>query len=211
VRLQCAAHPQLRATVGISPFEAGSLPDGWLEQLRESIADPAVIAIGEAGLDQTNPAYPPAAQQRPLLEAQMALAVEHDLPLVVHSRGAEREVAELCRDNDVRRVLFHCFTGDAAALELLLECGYYVSFSGIVTFARNPVAAVAARAPLDRVLVETDTPYLAPVPHRGRPNQPAWVVHVAQALAKLHDMAPGDFARALARNFETLFGHSGRS
>jgi TatD DNase family protein len=104
--------------------------------------------------------------------------------------------------------MFHCFTGERDALRAIIDNGYYVSFSGIVTFAKSPLGEQVRYAPLDRLFVETDTPYLAPVPHRGAPNQPAWVGLVGEAVAALRGERPDELAAALRHNFQTLFGRA---
>lgn len=207
VREQCRTYPEvLRATVGISPFDAENLPEEWESHLRAALDDPRVVALGEAGLDLTNPRYPAESLQRPLLERQLAVAVEHSVPVVLHSRGAERNVAALCRSAGIEKALFHCFTGERKALAEILDSGYYVSFSGIVTFKNSPLPELVAYMPEDRILVETDTPYLAPVPHRGKRNQPAWVGCVGEHVARIRGIAAEDMAEQIRHNAAAFFG-----
>jgi TatD DNase family protein len=205
---QCSAHSQCLAAVGVSPFDVDALPQGWEDTLAELATSPGVVAVGETGIDASNPRYPPIETQVPYLETQAALAVRLGLPLVVHSRGAERRAVDVCRSSGVTRAMFHCFTGERDALRAIIDNGYYVSFSGIVTFAKSPLGEQVRYAPLDRLFVETDTPYLAPVPHRGAPNQPAWVGLVGEAVAALRGERPDELAAALRHNFQTLFGRA---
>jgi TatD DNase family protein len=204
---QCQAFPSLYGTLGISPFDSRNLPEQWDMGFRPMLNHERIIAIGEIGLDQTNPSgskYPAMEIQLPVFEKQLMIAKEHDLPVVVHSRGVEKRVTEICRSFGISRALFHCFTGDAAALKAVLDCGYSVSFSGIVTFS-PAVRELARRVPLDRLCIETDTPYLAPVPHRGKTNRPAWAAQVGEAVASIKKLPAGQLQSALHENFKRLF------
>ncbi len=203
---QCNSHPMLRATVGISPFDVESLPTDWTHTLRDLAGSPSVVAIGEIGLDSTNPRYPPLTHQEPIFEAQLELATSLDIAAVVHSRGAEKRVADICAHFGNERVLFHCFTGDRDAARTIVEHGYSLSFSGILTFGGAALAELARDLPIDRLLVETDCPYLAPVPHRGKRNRPGWVRFVGEHLARLKGMPPEECAHRLRENYERLFG-----
>ncbi len=205
---QCAGHPGLFAAVGISPFDVNDAPPLWEEQLAALFADPRVIAVGETGIDATNPAYPSFELQSSFFEKHLALAKRLDKPVIVHSRGCEHRALDMCAAAGVKRAVFHCYTGDATTLKALADAGYFVSFSGIVTFAKSSLASVVACAPLASILIETDTPYLAPVPHRGKPNQPAWVALVGKKIAEIRKMDEEEFAAATERNFNRAFGTS---
>jgi TatD DNase family protein len=148
--------------------------------------DPHVIAIGECGLDYYYD-HSPRDIQRTAFAAQIQLAHERHLPLVIHTRDAWADTFDVLRAEGVpERTIFHCFTGGAQEAQTCLDLGAFLSFSGIVTFkTATDVHAAAILCPLDRMLAETDSPYLAPVPHRGRTNQPAYVTHVVQHLADL--------------------------
>jgi TatD DNase family protein len=203
---QAARYPQLCCCLGISPFDSLNLTPHWLHALELLLtSSPSVIGVGEIGLDATNPSYPPLSVQRPLLEHQLDLAVRLNLPVVLHSRGCEEQLANLCRAAGVRRALFHCFTGGVKEMRTVLDNGYFVSFSGILTFKRAELDEQASYVPLDRVLIETDTPFLAPVPHRGKTNQPAWVELVGLRLARIKGIEPQELATVLESNFQTLF------
>lgn len=205
VLAQCLDAPGLLAAVGISPFDAGSLGTEWRDELAELAHAPGVCAIGETGLDSTNPRYPSLDLQVPLFEAHAALARELNLPLVVHSRGCEREVVTRSRKLALERVVFHCFTGTIDDMREIVDAGYTISLSGIVTFRAASLDAVAVAVPLDCLLVETDSPYLAPVPHRGTRNEPSYVPLVARHIAALRGMRPSEFAAAVGATFDGLF------
>jgi TatD DNase family protein len=191
-----ARHDDVRATVGLHPHEASRLDDEW-PALVELAASPGVVAIGEAGFDLHYLRSEPDAQDA-AFRAQVRLAHELDRALVIHSREAWDETfGVLEEETPPRRTVFHCFTGGPAEAERALALGAWLSFSGIVSFkGADDVRAAAGVCPLDRMLVETDAPYLAPVPHRGRENEPAYVVDVGRALAAAVGRPIGEVALA---------------
>jgi TatD DNase family protein len=195
------------AVAGVHPHEARHGIDG-LEALLDH---PACVAVGEAGLD-FHYDHSPRDAQREVFAAQVALANERDLPLVIHTREAWAETFDvLDAEGTPARTVFHCFTGGAEEARACLDRGAHLSFSGIVTFpSATDVRAAAALCPLDRLLVETDSPYLAPVPNRGRPNQPAWVPLVGAGVAEAggHDVA--EVARATWDNAARVYGLTDR-
>lgn len=206
-RALAGAHPGWLAwTCGVHPHDAGSFDAARvLPALRELVAQGAA-AIGECGLDYHHD-NAPRELQRSAFAAQLELARELRRPVVVHTRDAEEDTAALVRDAGaagVRGVL-HCFTGTARLAEVALEAGWYISFSGIITFRRWADEALLRMVPSDRLLVESDAPFLAPVPHRGRRNEPAWVACTIERLAHLRGEAPGAAARSTARNARVLF------
>jgi TatD DNase family protein len=178
-----ARHDDVRATVGLHPHEASRLDDEW-PALLDLASAPGVVAIGEAGFDLHYRHSEPDAQDA-AFRAQIRLAHELDHALVIHSREAWDDTFRVLEEETPpARTVFHCFTGGPAEAERALALGTYLSFSGIVSFTgADDVRAAAAACPPDRLLVETDAPYLAPVPHRGRENEPAFVVDVGVALA----------------------------
>jgi TatD DNase family protein len=204
VVIHCRTFPALYGAAGISPFETRGLPADWLDRLRSCCEKEKIVAVGEIGLDLSNPKYPDVKYQMPVFERQLELAGELRLPVVVHSRGAERQVADICRASGASRVLFHCFTGSREALKFVLECGYDVSFSGIITY-NDSVRELVKKVPCDRVFIETDSPYLAPVPHRGKTNRPAWVALVGTAAAESMGIPAERLQRETERNFKRLF------
>lgn len=190
------------ATAGVHPHEAKHGIDGLVELLD----DPRCVAVGECGFD-FHYNHSPAEAQRDVFAAQVALANDRDLALVIHTREAWEETFELLDAEGIpERTVFHCFTGGPDEAGECVARGAYLSFSGIVSFpSAADVQAAAALCPLDRMLVETDSPYLAPVPHRGKKNQPAWVTDVGAALATAsgHDIA--DVAAATWDNATRLY------
>lgn len=210
VSRQCASFTGVWGAVGIGPFPVEALPGGWEASLRSLLTGERVIALGEIGLDESNPQYPPLSLQLPVFERQLEIARECDLPVILHSRGSETRVALLCREHGIRRAVFHCFTGDSASLEAILAGGYSISLSGIVTFSRALLDRVA-EVPLDRLFIETDSPFLSPVPFRGKPNRPCRVAITGEAIAKARGIAPAALQSAIADNFRRLFMEPSRS
>jgi len=200
-----AASPLVYATAGIHPHYAEQATDDAFDQIRELAAQPRVVAIGETGLDYHYD-NAPREVQRHSFERHLTLAAEIDLPVVVHAREADEDVISILRNAPpgVRGVL-HCFSSGTALLEAGLELGWYVSFAGMITFPRYEDADLLKMVPLDRLLVETDSPYLAPVPHRGRRNEPAHVVLVAQRAAELRDEPFEAVAAAVVRNAREFY------
>jgi TatD DNase family protein len=191
------AHDGVWASAGVHPHEARHGIDG-IEAL---LADPWCVAVGECGFD-FHYDHSPRDAQRDVFAAQIALAHAHDKALVIHTREAWEETFEVLDAEGVpERTVFHCFTGGADEADECLARGAFLSFSGIVTFpSAEDVRAAAARCPLDRMLVETDSPYLAPVPKRGRPNEPAWVPLVGAGLAEAAGHPVAEVAAATWRN-----------
>jgi TatD DNase family protein len=176
------AHPGVFATVGLHPHEA----DAGVESIADLLDTPGIVAVGEAGLDYYYD-HAPRSVQRDAFAAQIQLAHSRGLPLVIHSRDAWADTFDILAAEGVpTRTIFHCFTGGPDEVRRCLDLDAFVSFSGIVTFkGAADVQAAAALCPLERLLVETDSPYLAPVPHRGATNRPAWVPHVGRFIAEL--------------------------
>ena len=181
-----AEHEGVYATAGVHPHEAA----GGLDGIAELLDLPQVVAVGEAGLDYHYD-HSPRPEQREVFAAQIQMANERDMPLVIHTRSAWDETFEILdREGTPRRTVMHCFTGGPDEARESLARGAIVSFSGIITFpSGQDLRDAAAVVPLDRLLVETDSPYLAPVPHRGKRNQPAWVTHVGEAVAAAKGVA----------------------
>jgi len=202
-------YPDVWASVGVHPHEADAHPDLRAAALVEAAAHPRVIAIGECGLDYYYDKSDRAAQ-RERFQAHIEGARQTGLPLVVHTRDAEEDTAEiLTREvgkGGVAGVL-HCFTGSAELARTALDLGFYLSISGIVTFKNaRDLQDIAKTIPQDRLLVETDSPFLAPVPHRGQTCEPAFVADTAAFLADLRDEPLDELAAATTANFFRLFG-----
>lgn len=196
------------ATVGIHPHEADEHPHIDTARLVDAAAHPRVVGIGESGLDYYYDHSDRAAQQRSF-RAHLAACRETGLPIVVHTRDAEDDTAAILRDELGKGAIagvLHCFTGSAELAQIAIDLGFYISISGIVTFksAQN-LQAVARDLPLDRLLIETDAPFLAPVPHRGKQGEPAFVADTCRFLAQLRGEAPEALADATRANFHRLF------
>jgi TatD DNase family protein len=205
------AHDNFWCSVGVHPDNEG-VAEPTLSDLAQRAALPRVVAIGETGLDYFRLAgrsVSDMAWQRERFRVHIRAARSAGLPLVVHTRNASADTVDVLRDEGGGQVrgVFHCFTESQAVADAALDLGFHISFSGILTF-RNAQALrdVALRVPLERCLIETDSPYLAPVPHRGRTNEPAYVAHVAAELARLKGLDVAVVAAATSRNFEQLFG-----
>lgn len=202
-------HPALRATVGIQPNHVAlAAADAWDEILRLA-DDSTVVAFGETGLDRHWDATP-FAQQEDFFARHLELARRKNRAVVIHCRDAEADTVRMLRADYERhgpvRAVMHSFTGDLATAQACLEMGLHLSFAGMLTYKNaQSLRDVAAQAPLDRVLVETDSPYLAPVPVRGQRNEPAHVVHTAACLANLLGVSPEALAQATTANARRLF------
>jgi TatD DNase family protein len=206
-----SAHANLWASVGVHPdTEDGAEPDvAWLV---ERARRPRVVAIGETGLDYyrlNGRSVADMEWQRERFRVHVRAACSLDLPLVIHTRSASEDTLAVLREEGggAARGVFHCFTETAEVARAALDLGFHVSFSGILTF-RNAaeLREVARFVPLDRCLIETDSPYLAPVPHRGKTNSPAWVPWVARQVAELKGLTQEAVGAATRANFERLFG-----
>jgi TatD DNase family protein len=203
--------PALRFGVGLHPHQAGQFSGREHEVVslvRTAIAVvPEARALGEIGLDYHYDFAPKSVQQQ-IFRLQIRLARELDLPVIIHTREAEPDTIAILREESggaVRGVM-HCFTGTRQLAEEALALGMHISFAGIVTFPKGAnVREVAAIVPLDRILCETDSPYLAPTPHRGKRNEPAWVVRVVEELSALRGASVDDLRRQTRANFDALF------
>lgn len=211
VLAQCRRHPAfLSPAIGISPFDVLDLQSSWEKDLASLIANSPVVAIGEIGLDAGNPSYPEIEAQRPVLVKQMEVANRFDLPVILHSRGAERDVLEACHSVGIKKAVFHCYTGPVDLVPEIIASGYFISFSGIATFKKSNAPETIAATPLDMILIETDSPYLAPVPYRGKTNRPGWVSEIGNLVAKTKHITPEEAAGRITRNAISLFGKLGR-
>lgn len=208
-----AREPRLLAAVAIHPneapnYEAAGTLDAAIAEIDELAAQPRVRAIGETGLDFFRTGEEGHAAQLRSFEAHIGIAKKHDLAMQIHDRNAHDAVIEtLLRIGAPERTVFHCFSGDAAMAKLCAEHGWYLSFAGTVTFknAANLRDALSV-TPLDRILVETDAPFLTPIPFRGRPNSPYLIPHTLRAMAEHLDADLAEFATRVATNTERVYG-----
>ena len=203
--------PAVRVATGIHPHHAGphgADPRAAAALVRNAVEGLGAVAIGEIGLDYHYDFAPPRAQQD-VFAAQVALALDMDLPVIIHTREASDDTFDILREAGKGRVrgVFHCFTGDVAMATRALDIGFHLSFAGILTFPKaQSLREAAAIVPTDRLLIETDSPYLAPVPHRGQRNEPAFVGRVLDVLAEVTHVDRVTLEAAIDRNFAALFG-----
>jgi TatD DNase family protein len=196
-------HEDVFAALGVHPHQAGNAEARRLDELRELIGHERVVAVGETGLDYYRD-YAPRDRQRALFGAELELAAEFGKPVVVHSRAADEHTADALADF-AGTVVLHCFSSPRL-LDVALDRGYYVSFAGNVTYPKAyDLRACARGVPADRILVETDTPYLAPQPKRGKPNEPANVAHTLAALAEVRGEDAEDLERQIDANAAKAF------
>ncbi len=205
--------PDVWATIGIHPHEADAHPDVDTTKLVDAARHPRVVGIGETGLDYYYD-HSDRDQQRLSFRAHIAASRETRLPLIVHTRDAEADTAEILRDemqNGDFPGVIHCFTASGAFADVALELGLYISISGIVTFKNaKELQVTATRVPADRLLIETDSPFLAPIPHRGKQCEPAFVADTARFLAGLRGVSVETLGAMTSANFETLFSKVAR-
>lgn len=195
------------AVVGIHPHNAIEATEQVLARLSALAGHPSVVGIGETGLDYFRDHSPRVRQQEAFRE-QMRLAKEHDKTIVIHDRDAHEDVVRILEDeHPPERTVFHCFSGDGELVKRCADRGWYMSFAGNVTFRNAPqLREAAADAPVELLLTETDSPYLSPHPHRGKPNEPARVVHVVEELADLHGLTAWEMGRITTDNAYRAFG-----
>ena len=192
-------------SVGIHPHDASLTREEHFELMKELAGNSKVVAIGETGLDYYYD-NSPRDVQREVFRKQLVVAREVDRPVIVHTRDADEDTIQILENERPRHGVIHCFTGGEALAECALDLGFMISFSGIVTFNRSTgIQAIAARVPEDKILVETDCPYLAPVPHRGRRNEPSFVRDTALKLAELRGATIEEIEAQTSRNFHELF------
>ncbi len=200
--------PFVYATVGVHPNDVSKIAENTFENLAELLRHPKVKAVGEIGLDYHWDT--PKEIQTPAFIKQMQIAAEAKMPIVIHTRDAWRDTLDLLREHWAPTglgCLMHCFSGDAEQARECLDLGFHLAFGGVTTYPKAAEVREAARmAPSDRIMLETDSPYLTPVPHRGQRNEPAYVVHTAKAVAEIRGVPLEQLARETTANFERFFG-----
>jgi len=201
-----AGHPNIYASVGVHPdHEQDEEPS--VARLTELARHPKVVAIGETGLDYYR-LTGDLEWQRERFRTHIRAAIANALPLIIHTRSAAEDTIRIMREEGAEQCggVMHCFTESQAVAKAAMAMGFYISFSGIVTFkSAKELKEVARVVPMDKMLIETDSPYLAPVPHRGQVNEPAFVMHVAEEIARLRDLPLAQVAQATTENFFKLF------
>ncbi len=200
-------HPFISATVGVHPHEVRHIRDGWYDELRKLAKSERVVAYGEIGLDYHYD-HSPRDVQRERFREQVRLARELRLPIVIHTREAQDDTIAILKEENAAEVggVFHCFAGDAWLAKDALDLGFYLSFSGVVTFQNATMLRdIVKTVPMDRILVETDSPYLTPAPHRGKRNEPAYVRHIAEKLSEIHGISVQDVEEATTENTRRVF------
>lgn len=204
---QLATDPRVYAAVGIHPNSADQMNAAAEARLTELLASERVVAVGETGLDFFRDRVP-VDLQRKAFSAHIALAKEHGKALVIHTRESiDQAIQLLIKERPPERFVFHCWSGDAIQLRRALELGAYISFAGNVSFnSAQDLRDRAAQVPADRLLIETDSPFLTPAPNRGDPNEPANVVHVGAAVARARETEPAEIAETTTANARRFFG-----
>lgn len=204
------AYENVYAAVGIHPNSASGWLDQWIKTIELLAAHEKVVAIGEIGLDYYRDKAEPAAQIR-ALQQQLELAIDLDLPVILHNRNSDADLIGILRNfgatTEKATGVLHSFSSGLETAEAALDLGYYLGFSGPVTFKKaDDLRQIASKIPVNRIVVETDAPFLAPQQYRGKRNEPSFVVHVAEQLASLHRMDVSEFSQMTAKNAISLFG-----
>lgn len=192
------------ATVGIHPHESRNVPDDFIHQLEELLEHPKVIAVGETGLDYYRNLSEPVIQ-RSVFRSQLDLAYSNDAPVVFHNRSADLEVIAVLKDAGMYKGVAHCFSSDLKTAKAFLKMGLKISFAGNLTYKNSHLPAVAKKIPLNRILVETDSPFLSPVPFRGKRNEPWRVRYIVEKLAEIHGIDVDTMTKITRSNTEDLF------
>ncbi|KAA3635899.1 MAG: TatD family deoxyribonuclease [Calditrichaeota bacterium] len=194
------------ATVGVHPHDAKTVDDALLTQLKEFTAHKKVVAVGEIGLDYYRDLSPRDIQKK-VFRQQLELAVETKLPIVIHTRESFDDTLEIVKDYafDLPGGVFHCFPGDIKQAETVIDLGFVISVGGVITYKNASMADVAAYAPLDKIILETDAPYLTPTPYRGKTNRPLYVKYVYEHLATLKKISVSEVEKQVDRNVQKLF------
>ncbi len=204
------AHPQLFATVGVHP-DYEDTPEPTVDELVQLAKHPKILAIGETGLDYYrigDRTYEQMEWQRQRFRTHIQAAIQAGKPLVIHTRSASDDTIRIMKEEGASQVagVMHCFTESWDVAKAAIDQGFYISFSGIVTFkSAKDLQETCKKVPLDRMLIETDSPFLAPIPHRGKTNEPAWVSHVAQFIADLRGISVEQVGQQTTQNFKSLF------
>jgi len=199
------SHENIFASAGVHPHDAKDAPEDFVDQIYDLMTFDSMVAVGEMGLDYFRNISDPEIQKN-VFRAQMSIAQSLKKPVIFHNRDADDDVIKILKEFPDVRGVAHCFSSNLETAKALMELGYFISFSGNLTFKNSHLPEVAKDLPLDRILVETDSPYLSPVPHRGKPNEPGRTRFVAEKLAEIHDVPLKVIAEKTTANAMDLFG-----
>ena len=197
-------YDQVFCSSGIHPHDTKDAPKNYIEKIYNLMSNDKMVAIGEIGLDYFRNISDSNIQKQRLRE-QLKIALEIDKPVIIHNREADKDMISILTEFPEVSGVAHCFSSDLNMANQFLELGYYISFSGNLTFKNSHLPSVAKELPLDRLLVETDSPFLSPVPFRGKPNEPARVRYVAEKLAEIHNIALEEIANITTENASKIF------
>jgi len=200
----CAMEPWLLPAVGIHPNEAAGESIKEMGMIRDLLANENIIGVGETGLDYYRD-FSPREAQKELFRMHIALAKERNLPLVVHTRNSIEDAISILKFEDYHKGVFHCYSGSYEQAKRIIDAGFYLSFAGVLTFSRR-VRELIGQLPVDRLLLETDAPFLSPAGHRGKRNEPAFIIETLRVAADVLDMLPERLEEILDRNARCLFG-----
>ena len=192
------------ASCGVHPHDSKDVQDGYLDQIYEMMEYESMIAIGELGLDYFKNISDKETQKE-VFRSQMDIAQELDKPVIIHNRDADQDILEILSGFPDVTGVSHCFSSTLDTAKAFLDLGYYISFSGNITFKNSHLPEVAKSVPLDKVLIETDSPYLSPEPYRGKPNEPARVIYVAKKLSEIYDLDYEEIAKQTSNNASEIF------
>ncbi|NHZ86003.1 MAG: YchF/TatD family DNA exonuclease [Planctomycetia bacterium] len=192
------------AAAGIHPHDASNAPDDYIDQLRDILVQSKIVALGEIGLDYYRN-ISDANTQRKVFKQQLQLAKEMNLPVIVHNRAADADIIHLIQQASPIRGVAHCFTSDLITAKIFLEMGFYISFAGNLTYKNSELPKVAKEIPLDRLLIETDAPFLSPMPYRGKENEPSRLKYIADKLAECLAVSCEIIELATQNNADRLF------
>ena len=197
-------HDNIFASVGVHPHDAKDAPEDFVDQIYDLMTSDSMVAVGEMGLDYFRNISDPEIQ-KDVFRTQMEIAQELNKPIIFHNRDADQDMIKILKEFPDVRGVAHCFSSNLETANAFLDLGYYISFSGNLTFKNSHLPEVAKELPLDRILVETDSPYLSPVPHRGKPNEPGRTRFVAEKLAEIHGVSLELIAEKTTENASSLF------
>jgi TatD DNase family protein len=199
-------HRNIYSTVGIHPHDVARADNQTFDDLCEIAEDPKVVAYGEIGLDFFRN-ISPREKQTEMFNRQLELALQLELPVIIHDRDAHEQTLRIVKESGVRRGVFHCFSGDYSMARQCIDLGFFISIPGVVTYDKAKIIQdVALRVPLSSLLLETDAPYLAPMPHRGKRNEPSFIINTAKKIAEIKGVPWEEVADATAANAMNLFG-----